>query len=346
MQISEAARAQAGACWRPAAGQGKGCETDRAERAGTAPGSRSAQSPAAAEAAAVSATHVRKAGGAIELVTQDGDVVRIGLRSRQLERVVMAGTHDAGGSTLAARIVTEHNTRLKVEVRGELDAAELTAIEDFVDGVNALASEFYGGDAEAAFAAAAGLQADAQEIARYSVKLSVSERYEVRASLQRRAPPAYPAPPVVEARTVGQTVQPPSAGAPQPQPAAAGAQAGVAPRSDASAAPASPVSAPSGKSATVADARIVDGSPAEPASGAFASMHQFLQRVLAASDAPLRAYGVALEWGVRIELTAALIEAAKPDVQPHPGADLLANVLVGAANAAHNAAGPSLDVSA
>ena len=49
---------------------------------------------------------------------------------------------------------------------------------------------------------------------------------------------------------------------------------------------------------------------------------------------PVNVYGIALEWSVKIELTAALLEAARPDVEPRPGADLLANVLDGAATEA------------
>ena len=75
-------------------------------------------------------------------------------------------------------------------------------------------------------------------------------------------------------------------------------------------------------------------------------MRQFLQRVLAAAQAPVSLYGIALEWGVRIELTATLFAAARPDARMRPGADLLANVLDGAAYEASRAQGPGLDAAA
>ena len=76
------------------------------------------------------------------------------------------------------------------------------------------------------------------------------------------------------------------------------------------------------------------------------SIRQFLQRVLAAAQAPVNLYGIALEWGVKIELTATLFEAARPDARMRPGADLLANVLDGAANEASRAQGPAHDTAA
>ena len=154
------------------------------ERVGAALDTQVARPPAAVEGAAVSATHVRKERGSIELVTQDGDVVRIRFRSRESERVDVAGVQGEQGGALSARVVTQHSARLKVAVHGELDAAELKAIEDFLGAVDTPAAEFYGKDAEAAFAAAAAVQADPQEIARYAVKFSLSERYEVRARVQ------------------------------------------------------------------------------------------------------------------------------------------------------------------
>src|SRR5690606_34624209 len=134
-------------------------------------------SQTAAQTAQVSAAYVRKERGRIELVTRDGDVVRIGYRARESERVNVAGVQDTHGSAVSARIVTDQSARLSVSVRGALDADELAAIEAFLGRIDALATQFYDGDAEAAFAAAAALQVDPQEIVRYSVKLSVRERY-------------------------------------------------------------------------------------------------------------------------------------------------------------------------
>jgi hypothetical protein len=305
-----------------------------------------ARQPAAVEGAAVSATHVLKARGSIELVTQDGDVVRIRFRSRDSERVDVAGVQGAQGSALSARIATQHSARLKVAVHGELDAAELKAIEDFLGGVNTLAGEFYGKDAEAAFAAAAAVGADPQEIARYAVKLSLSELYEVRARVQAQVKTQpLPSPttlPASSATSAGQDSQPPSVGTPVSQPSAPAAQV-VDPKS-------TRVSEQPTAPAQGAEAVNLDAPDAPPAAarfdGGLDTVRQFLQSALAHAHTPVNVHGIALEWSVRIELTAALLEAARPDAHARPGADLLANVLDGAANAAGKMEGASLQAAA
>jgi hypothetical protein len=282
--------------------------------------------PPAVEGAAVSATHVRKARASIELVTQDGDVVRIRFRSRDFERVDVAGVQTAQGSALSARIATQHSAGLKVAVHGDLDAAERKAIEDFLGGVDALASEFYGKDAEAAFAAAAELEADPQEIARYAVKLSLKERYEVRAQVQGQPLALQPAPSAPSAASAGPASQAPSSSAPESQPSGPAAQVVVPSSAQATEQPPAPVQD--------AEAPTPDAPDAPPSRSGLDTIHEFLRNVLDHARTPVNVYGIALEWSVRIELTAALLEAARPDVGPRPGADLLANVLDGAATEA------------
>jgi hypothetical protein len=314
------------------------------ERVGAALGSYADPRAGAVDGAAVSATHIRKERGSIELVTQDGDVVRIRFRSRESERVDLAGVQDAEGSALSARIATQHSARLKVAVHGELDAGELAAIENFLGGVNALATEFYDGDAEAAFAAAAELQADAQEIARYAVRLSLSKRFDVRAQVQGQPLPSHDRSPAAGPVCVGQVSrQAPSVGASVVTPSTPSA-APIAPSPDAS----DPATAPQVAQASGTPGPSAPGAaPARKASeDGLDSIRQFLQRVLAAAQAPVNLYGIALDWGVKIELTATLFEAARPEARMRQGADLLANVLDGAAYEASRAQGPGLDAAA
>jgi hypothetical protein len=56
-------------------------------------------------------------------------------------------------------------------------------------------------------------------------------------------------------------------------------------------------------------------------------LRDFVLRVLDAARAPLHVHGMALEWRVKIELSAALLEAARPDASERPGFALLADVL-------------------
>jgi hypothetical protein len=61
------------------------------------------------------------------------------------------------------------------------------------------------------------------------------------------------------------------------------------------------------------------------------TIRSFVQRVLAAAHTPLAVHGVALEWRVKIELSAALLEAAGPLETAHPGPRLLGQVMERAA---------------
>ena len=285
------------------------------------------------EAAAVRATHVRKERGSIELVTQDGDVVRIRFHSRESERVQVAGVSTPTGSALSARIASEQSARLKVVVSGDLDAGELAVIEDFLGKVDALASGFYDGDIEAAFAAGAALAVDPEEIARYAVRLSVSERFDLRARVQgvpvdtgtvaaafpakQAAAPAPVATQAATAPAVGASADPvPDAPAVPVGPAAAASTQDAAGTQDA----ASPQDA-----ASETDPVPVAAAP-KPGSW-LDGVREFVLRVLEAAHTPLTVHGVALAWHVKITLSAALLEAARPDASERPGATLLAGVL-------------------
>jgi hypothetical protein len=283
--------------------------------------------PPALEGAAVSASHVRKTRGSIELVTQDGDVVRVRFRSRDSERVDVAGVQSEQGSALNARIATRHNVGVKVAVHGDLDAAERKAIEDFLGAVDTLASDFYGKDPEAAFAAAANLEVDPQEIARYAVKLSLNERYEVQAQVQGQPPASQPAPSAPSAASAEQAPQAPASSVPAAQASAPAAQVVASSSAQSSVQPAAPAQ---DSEAATPNAPVAPPA-APPSEGGLDKLHQFLQNTLSHTRTPVNLHGIVLQWSVRIELTAALLEAASPDATPGPGADLLANVLDGAA---------------
>lgn len=291
---------------------------------------------AAVESAQVSAAHVRRERGRIELVTQDGDVVRIAYRARESERVTVAGSQGGQGSALSARIATDQSARIRVSVRGELDAGELAAIEDFLGKIDALAMHFYDGDAEAAFAAAAALQVDPEEIVRYAVKLSVRERYAMTAQVQAPPVPSGQSATTTAAAPASAATSSPVAGAPSTAAPAAGD------RDQASAtAPAAAATAPAEltPSAPQADGVTAASASEAPASG-LDTIRRFVQSVLETAATPLSVYGAALQWGVRMELTEALLDEARSDARPRPGADLLVAVMHTAADVAELEANP------
>jgi hypothetical protein len=105
---------------------------------------------------------------------------------------------------------------VQVEVNGELDADELKAIGDLMDKVDSLATQFFAGNAQAAFSAASELGFDAGEIAGFALRLSVKEF----ASATAQASPAPSAPDKAAVGTGAATQA-----APAPTPVAAPAPA-------------------------------------------------------------------------------------------------------------------------
>jgi hypothetical protein len=79
---------------------------------------------------------------------------------------------------------------VEIAVQGQLDEDELQAIGDLVQKVDALASQFFGGDMEAAFSAAADLGFDGSEIASFSLRMSLKESVGVRIPVQPSPAPA------------------------------------------------------------------------------------------------------------------------------------------------------------
>jgi hypothetical protein len=307
------------------------------ERVGARIDSYAAEPAATADSAQVSAAHVRKERGRIELVTQDGDVVRIGFRVRDAERVTVAGVRDADGSAFRARIASDQSMRFAVSVHGELDAGELKAIEEFIGKVDALATSFYDGDVEAAFAAAAGLHADPEEIVRYGVELSVRERYAMRAQLPGaplpKADAAAAAPPDA-AVTPGPSVTP------KPAERRAPDANTVAPAAQASAEATVHAEDMGAAAAGQAQGAGSANEREQPASG-LDTIRRFVKEVLETARTPLSVYGAALQWAVKLELTEALLDKSRPDERPRPGADMLVAVMHTAADVAELKANPA-----
>lgn len=211
---------------------------------------------------------MRRQKGSLSILTQDGDTVRIRFRTR--EAVAVQSTTGADGDgTSSTSVYAFASGRVQVAVNGELDEGELKAIGELMDKVDALASQFFDGDAQAAFAAAAELGFDAGEIAGFALRLSVKEY--ATASAAPPAPvaaPALPAPPpsVADPTPVTPTPEP----AVQGQPAAADIAANT------------PVVADAAPQGTPAAAPPVPEAPAaaDPAATVQQTLGNFLKQVL------------------------------------------------------------------
>jgi hypothetical protein len=101
----------------------------------------------------------------------------------------------AGANSSAAALFA--SSKMQIEVSGNLSSADLTAISNVVSQVDSIANDFFSGDVQDAFAAAANVNADPSEIAGFSLQMSYSA-----ALYQQAASGANPAttnsvPPVV-----------------------------------------------------------------------------------------------------------------------------------------------------
>lgn len=271
--------------------------TDRVASLMDAP---AADAASGADALAASVQISRKERGSLVLTTQDGDVLTIRFRNSERQRVELASVSTADAQAASVQFSSSERSRTRVEVEGSLDAGELKAIEDFVSRVDTLANEFFAGDVEAAFAAAAALDYDAGEIAGFSLKLSMSEK--VQASAVQRTVAGT-------GNAIGM--------APLPQPAVETAESTVQP-----AAAATPTA-----TATPADAQ---GSTSDP----LRSVHDFMRRILRTADTPLSVGGFNLAWSAKVKLAAEVVSVAAPAAAEKSGGALLSNVLDSAATQA------------
>jgi hypothetical protein len=107
----------------------------------------------------------------LTIQTTDGAQVTLRFRARGAE--LGTSQTQADGSTATAGALFASG-KFQVEVSGNLSSADLAAINNIVSQVNSLATQFFSGDVQDAFAAAASIGADPSEIAGFSLQMSYS----------------------------------------------------------------------------------------------------------------------------------------------------------------------------
>ncbi len=112
----------------------------------------------------------------LQIRTQEGDVVRLKFRAKDALSAQSA-TVENGETTLAELSVRARSTtRLKISVQGDLNADELTAIQNIVDQAGALANEFYSGGTAEAAALASSLDLNPEQLDQVRLRFSLRER--------------------------------------------------------------------------------------------------------------------------------------------------------------------------
>ncbi len=128
-----------------------------------------------ASASFLSAESVLKQSSKIRIRTQEGDVVTLDLRRRESFSATDVAVQGAGGSFTSTEVEASSKSRLVLNVRGDINAEELAAIQGVFEQAEAIAADFFGGDIAAAFEAASGLAYDSEQLSRVSLRFRERE---------------------------------------------------------------------------------------------------------------------------------------------------------------------------
>ncbi|MDJ0909812.1 MAG: hypothetical protein QNI99_11505 [Woeseiaceae bacterium] len=139
----------------------------------------------------------------INIRTQEGDVVKLDLRRRESIEASDVAFSNGNASLTETEIDFSSRSRMFLTVKGDINEAEMAAIQTVIAQASAAADEFYSGDLAAAFDELSGMEFDADQLAR--VKVRFRERVETNisfASLQSFEPaPVTAPPPAADPRT-------------------------------------------------------------------------------------------------------------------------------------------------
>ncbi len=97
----------------------------------------------------------------IKIRTQEGDVVRFDLKQRSS----LSASQEVSGDETVTEVEASTKTKMLLRVKGELNEAEMSAIQGVFEQAEAIASQFFDGDIAAALSLVDGLEFDAEQLA-------------------------------------------------------------------------------------------------------------------------------------------------------------------------------------
>jgi hypothetical protein len=272
---------------------------DEISKALTVTASRSEQTSAAPT------TYVRKQKASLDITTQEGDRVQIRFRARE-----QVGPASASADT---KVFSMGSGKVQLEVKGNLNADELEAIEELVADVDAIAKEFFQGDIQKAFAAANQLGFDSEQIANFALKLSLRERGRPVPSeapaTPANTPAATPKPTTTPVSTstpkptTSPTTTTPTASSPKP---AASTTATPTPSTSTT----TPTTTPTPAPAPTTTPAPVAQSPANSIRNLLSGFLRNVMETLGSSGATSGRIELSMRW--KIELVSAAVEAQSP----------------------------------
>lgn len=145
------------------------------QNAPSAGGDAAATGAAQRVAVAEAAREVKRERFSLDILTAEGDKVSIRFRSTQVTDAAVARVSDGDASSTAVQGSVISKGRFKIEVDGNLNDSERAAIGDLLDKVDGVAQDFFGGDVQAAFAAASRVGLEGNALSAFSLRLSYSQ---------------------------------------------------------------------------------------------------------------------------------------------------------------------------
>jgi len=117
----------------------------------------------------------------MDILTAEGDRVSIRFKSLNATEVAAAQVSRDGATSTAVEANVISRGRFKLEVKGNLNESEKAAIGSLLEKVDGIAQDFFGGDVEAAFAAASRVGLESDALAAFDVRMSYSKKTAVAA---------------------------------------------------------------------------------------------------------------------------------------------------------------------
>ena len=126
-------------------------------------------------AVAEAAREVKRERFSLDILTAEGDKVSIRFKSLTVTDAAAAQVSDGTNTATAVQGSVISRGRFKIEVDGDLNGTERAAIGDLLDKVDGIAKDFFGGDVQAAFAAASRVGLEGDALSAFSLRLSYSK---------------------------------------------------------------------------------------------------------------------------------------------------------------------------
>lgn len=128
----------------------------------------------------------------IRIRTQEGDVVRFSLKRAESLSATDVATANAETSASFTEVEVSSRSRMMVRIEGDLNEAELAAIQNVFAQAEMIADEFFGGDIGAAFNLAEGFEFDTEQLSRVNMRFRMREVTNIAYAESVRATPIAP----------------------------------------------------------------------------------------------------------------------------------------------------------